>query len=227
MAQSESIGKLATALAKVQANIEPALINKKGHHNKYADLNSVFASCRQLLASNGLAVVQMPTAPPVDFGPGVGLTTTLLHESGEWIQETYYLPITGGSNLAQEAGKYITYARRYALAATVGIVADEDNDAQTSGQQVTNGKAPAKSGNLPDPPKPTPAMTKKFHATGTDLYGDEWDDKRPEFVKSISKRRNGGKGPAVTSSKDLYRAEMQHLIDGMDEKLADRKAEEA
>ena len=56
-------------------------------------------------------------------------------------------------------------------------------------------------------------MTKKFHAIGVEKYGDAWDDKRPELVKAISGKRVNS--PAVTSSKELNRAEMQYLIDGM------------
>ena len=125
----------------------------------------------------------------------------------------------------KSSNKAMTSAFKYALRQSFMIETGDDPDKTPSQPQAEpqqqNGQT------LPDPPKPTAAMMRKFHATGNELYGDEWDDKRPEFVKSISKRRNGGKGPAVTSSKDLYRAEMQHLIDGMEEKLADRKAEEA
>ena len=60
-------------------------------------------------------------------------------------------------------------------------------------------------------------MTKKFHATGSKKYGDEWDDKRPELVKAITGKRNDGTGPAVTSSTELNRAEMAYLISGMTE----------
>lgn len=76
---------------------------------------------------------------------------------------------------------------------------------------ATNGKASDLT-----PPVPTEEMKKQFHALGSKLYGDEWDDKRPELVKAASKKRQGG---PVTSSNDLYRAEMQHLIDGMNERL--------
>ena len=62
---------------------------------------------------------------------------------------------------------------------------------------------------------PTDAMKRKFHAKGTKKYGDAWDDKRPELVKAISAKRDGD---PVTSSNDLYRAEMQYLIDGMEAK---------
>jgi len=61
-------------------------------------------------------------------------------------------------------------------------------------------------------PKPSATMRKKFHATGVELYGDEWDDKRPELTKAISKGR-------VTSSNDLTRDEMTKLIEGMEHKL--------
>lgn len=65
----------------------------------------------------------------------------------------------------------------------------------------------AKKPNMPQ--KPTQAMINKFHALGTEKYGDAWDDKRPELVAHVTKGR-------VTSSNYLERDEMARLIDGME-----------
>ena len=132
----------------------------------------------------------------------------------------------------KSSNKAMTGAFKYALRQAFMIETGDDPDKDISEPPKLKPKpivkATASNGkDLPEPPKPPAAMQRKFHAAGTGLYGDEWDDKRPEFVEAVSKRRDGGKGPAVTSSKELYRAEMQHLIDGMTEKLADRKAQEA
>ena len=157
MKQSETIGKLATALADVQKNLRPAVINAQNPHlhNKYADLNSIMSSCRDLLADNGLSFVQLPTATPIELGPGVGLTTMLMHDSGEWLQDTFYLPVNPqkGVSLPQVTGSIITYARRYALAAMLGIVTDEDTD----GYQKQNGQGTTKK-------KPPPKVVQKVNA---------------------------------------------------------------
>ena len=60
----------------------------------------------------------------------VSVTTLLLHSSGEWIKDT--LSLRPAKDDAQGAGSAITYARRYSLASLVGVVADEDDDAEAA-----------------------------------------------------------------------------------------------
>lgn len=125
MNQSESIKELAGALAKAQAKLRPAIKDSTNPHfkSKYADLGAIWEACREALTSNGLSVVQMPA----DSGEGrVALTTILLHASGEYISGTCSTRLQQDS--AQGVGSALTYLRRYALAAMVGVVADEDDD---------------------------------------------------------------------------------------------------
>lgn len=123
--QSQSITELAKALATVQSALQPAAKEAVNPHfrSKYADLPAVWDACRTLLTKAGLSVVQMP----VEAGPGrVGLTTMLLHSSGEYISATVSTALQRDD--AQGVGSALTYLRRYSLAAMVGIVADEDDD---------------------------------------------------------------------------------------------------
>lgn len=138
MNRSETIGTLAKALAKAQAAIKPAA---KGAENpffksSYADLPAIQLACRQHLAANDIAVIQS-TSFDTD---GVLLETMLAHSSGEWVSGTY--PVRPAKADPQSMGSAITYSRRYALAAMVGVVAeDEDDDgAQASG----NVRAPSR-----------------------------------------------------------------------------------
>ncbi len=122
--RSETIGKLAEALAKAQKNIKAAI---KGAQNpffksSYADLPAIVAACREQLASNGIAVIQS-TGFDVD---GVFLQTMLVHSSGEWVSGTY--PIRPVKPDPQSMGSAVTYARRYCLAAMVGVVAEDEDD---------------------------------------------------------------------------------------------------
>lgn len=122
--QSTTIGALAAALAKAQAAMPNASKDATNPHfkSRYADLASIWDACRKPLTENGLAVIQAP----VSAEPGyVGLTTTLLHSSGEWISETVGAPLT--QNTAQSVGSALTYLRRYALAAMVGVAPDDDD----------------------------------------------------------------------------------------------------
>lgn len=129
--RSETIGKLAEALAKAQGDVSGAIKDSANpfFHSKYADLASVMDACRQPLSANGLAVMQFPRGG-LDF---IEVETMLCHSSGEWVAEILKLP---ASNLgkdgkerfdAQTIGSAITYARRYALAAIVGVCPEDDD----------------------------------------------------------------------------------------------------
>lgn len=131
MSQSETVGSLAKSLSIVQGKLQPAAKDSVNpfFKNSYADLSSVWDSCRSLLSENGLAVTQ--TAGSNEQGNHT-LTTTLLHESGEWISDTTILPLTKIDS--QSVGSAMTYFRRYGLASIVGIVADVDDDGNAASQ---------------------------------------------------------------------------------------------
>jgi hypothetical protein len=140
MIQSESIANLAKALSTVQGKLTHA---KKDSANpffksKYADLESVWDACRDLLANNGLAVAQFP-GTYCELDHSMSLTTILTHESGEYISQEMSVPVTKPD--AQGAGSCLTYMRRYALAAVVGVVqADDDGNAASSPKPVVKAK---------------------------------------------------------------------------------------
>ncbi len=125
MQKSEAISSLTKALIKVQSDLKPASKNAENPHfrSKFADLNSVWDSCRELLTKNGLSVIQ---GNSVGMDNTVIVETILAHESGEWIQSELCLPLSKSD--PQGVGSAITYGRRYGLAAIVGIVADVDDD---------------------------------------------------------------------------------------------------
>jgi hypothetical protein len=127
---SEQIKDIATALAKAQAEIEGAKKDSTNPHFKssYADLASVWDACRKALTGNGLSVVQGPVS---DEGR-VGVTTMLMHSSGQWLESTFFMRPTKDD--PQGAGSALTYARRYALAAMVGV-APEDDDGNAASEK--------------------------------------------------------------------------------------------
>lgn len=115
--------ELATALAKAQAMMKPALKDSTNPHfkSKYADLTSIWEACRDALTKNGLSVAQV-----TEFdGDLCWIKTILLHSSGEVLEGRY--PLRPVQNTPQGMGSAISYARRYALAAMVGVVADDDD----------------------------------------------------------------------------------------------------
>lgn len=131
MNKSENIGNLAKALSAVQAELKPAVKDSQNpfFRSTYADLNSVWDSCRVLLSNNNLAVSQLNQVTDL----GVIVETVLMHESGEWISGEILLPLTKQD--AQGVGSAMTYGRRYGLAAIIGIVADDDDDGNAASQQ--------------------------------------------------------------------------------------------
>lgn len=123
MTHSEQINELATALARAQSQVEGAKKDSTNPHfrSSYADLASVWDACREALTKNGLSVAQSTEST----GEGAyGVTTMLLHASGQWISGTLYL--RPAKDDPQGAGSALTYARRYALAAMVGIAPEDD-----------------------------------------------------------------------------------------------------
>ena len=130
MQLSESVNELFTALSKFQGELDNAKKNKKGHGYNYADLANIINIAKPVLESNNLAVTQ-------HFGNCNGqrtLITMLSHSSGQYMysefpMETAHLSGGSGKNPVQVLGSAITYQRRYAYAAIIGL-AQEDNDAQ-------------------------------------------------------------------------------------------------
>jgi len=150
---SESIKELAGALAKMQATLPAAKRTAENtfFRSRYADLTDVIEAIRTPMASNGLAIVQLP----VNDGDRMGLSTRLMHDSGEWIEETVF--IESSQIGPQAAGTVISYLRRYALKALVGL-ADDDDDAEAAQQNYREQRPETKGGGSPKPEAPERAM---------------------------------------------------------------------
>lgn len=130
MDQSESIAELAKAVCKVQSELKPVSKDAVNpfFQSKYADLSAISQAVLPLLSTNGLCVMQT-TEKDTD---GVTLVTTLAHESGQWIKGRLFMkPV---KNDPQGVGSCLTYQRRYALAAIVGLAAADDDGNEASGK---------------------------------------------------------------------------------------------
>ena len=152
MKHSESIALLAGALAKAQLQIEPASKNATNPHfrSHYADLASIWDACRGPLNTNGLSIVQFPCDGEVGR---TGLCTMLLHSSGEFISEV--VTTRSQKDDPQGLGSALTYLRRYALAAVVGVTATEDDDGNAASTPANaRVAAPAQRPYIPPPVSP-------------------------------------------------------------------------
>jgi hypothetical protein len=171
---SETIGKIAGALAKAQAELEnpeksltatiPSVFpREEGRTFRYASLASGLEIVRKCLSKHEIATVQ---ATAIDRDSGlIKLTTTLVHGSGEWIATDWPVCPVTETAAPHRMGAALTYARRYALFTLVGIAGEDDLDAPD--HVVTTGPPGAQNG--PTRPgnghwvlvSPSPAQTAK------------------------------------------------------------------
>ena len=126
---SNQIENLAAALSKAQAVIENVSKDKKGFNYKYADLASCLTAVKKPFADNGLSVSQLVSQ---DINGKQILITLLIHESGQWLKSIFAIEnvVMKQCNSLQQLGAGLTYARRYAFSAIVGL-SQEDDDAQS------------------------------------------------------------------------------------------------
>jgi hypothetical protein len=135
---SDSIGAIAAALAKAQGeltNPEKSLVatirspfpRKADHSFRYASLASGLDIFRKSLGCHEIATIQT-TAIDQDSGQ-IRLTTLLAHASGEWISSDWPVCPISDTVSPHRMGAALSYARRYALFALVGIAGEDDLDA--------------------------------------------------------------------------------------------------
>jgi hypothetical protein len=112
---------------------------------RYADLADALSMVRPVLAKNGLAATQNVTMMD---DTTVLIHTTIFHESGEYIA---FQPLAmPNGRTAQETGSAITYGRRYALLACLGLGAEDDDGASAAPRQKSNTQRQS----TPTPPTP-------------------------------------------------------------------------
>jgi hypothetical protein len=161
--QSAEIKELATALAKAQADIKPAVKSSDNpfFKSKYADLAAVVEACKDALSKNGFSYVQSIQ--------GDTLVTTLLHSSGQWMRSVAAIkPVKSDP---QSFGSAVTYMRRYSLAAIVGVCTEDDDGNAASGSDVKN----AKSGN----------DVKAAKAMSMALDREQWDQVYDQILEKL------------------------------------------
>lgn len=120
---SEQLDQLFTALSKVQAEMSSAIKDNYNpfHKSKYADLTAVWNACREPLTKNGFCVTQSIMRVEGENS----LVTFLGHSSGQWMKSI--APINTEKKDPQSFGIAVTYQRRYALSAIVGVCVDDDD----------------------------------------------------------------------------------------------------
>jgi len=130
MKSSDAINEIALAMAKAQGTMKPAAKDAKNpfYNSYYSDISSIWESIRIPLSTNGITVLQDVT----NAEKGIAIVTRLCHSSGQWI-EFGPLTVPLSKQDAHGIGSAISYAKRYALSAAVGVVSsDEDDDGNSA-----------------------------------------------------------------------------------------------
>ena len=214
--QSEQLNELAAALAKAQGEMSAASKDSANpfFKSKYADLSSVWEACRLPLSKNGLSVSQ-PLGLVGETGEKMALTTLLMHSSGQWVASTMVLP---SCPKPQELGSVITYYRRYALAALVGVYqADDDAELAQRGveKQKQDHSAPVSS--LIGEPQPKKKISEEQCAK-LDYLLDQIDS--PVFEEELAIHLKTLK---VTSMYDMSPGQWIGVIKRMEKELEKQK----
>ena len=129
--QSANFGKLPASLAKARGAFETILkgrevtVNTKtggSYKFKYAELSDIHAATDPALTANGL----LHSSSILPIRDRLYLITSLMHESGEWLRS--YMPLAGPNDGPQAFGSQITYFKRYAISALLGVSSEDDDD---------------------------------------------------------------------------------------------------
>lgn len=185
-ARSARLNLLAKALARFQGELDAVIPDEvatvrdefEERRYRYATLKSVWSAIRPALAEAGLSIVQTCDAGE----PGeLRLTTTLLHTSGQWIAGTIAIPLN--VRTPQAYGSALTYARRYGLAAMVGVAVDTDDDGALAAARPADG-AEERPAPLPAPTGSPPGTTAWWKVPCDEASRDEWDAFLLAFAKA-------------------------------------------
>lgn len=154
--QSEDTSEFWPAFVAMQADLVPVAKDQTTKHYKYASLDSLIETVRPILAKHDLGFVQVPST---DNDMNIWLTTMIIHRSGQYISSKMRVVAVSiqNTNALQQLGGGLTYARRYALSAMLGLSSDEDTDAAHVGRRQPNTRS--RQYNRTPPPDDDPADT--------------------------------------------------------------------
>lgn len=132
--KSEQINELAKGLAKFREQLKQPLkdANNPFFKSKYVPLENVAEVIDEALKGTGVTYVQVPVNGESGM---VGVATTILHSSGQWIEFPAFLLKPDKAN-PQGYGSSITYARRYSLSSVFGITSDNDDDGNAASGNI-------------------------------------------------------------------------------------------
>jgi hypothetical protein len=193
---------LAAALAAAQAEMKNPPCDRANSHfyNRYATLASVLDAVRPALNKHGIAVTQ-PLSN--DHPSMITVATVLTHKSGESMESRVSVPLDAR---IQQIGTAITYLRRYSLTAMLGIVGDEDDDAETIEKPIREAEQAKSAAKAKAKPKPAPELStpinveRKQGKSGKPFFSVEFESSNGErfsastFSETVAQRLHASIG---------------------------------
>ena len=148
MKTSDNVDKIFPAFVAFQAEMPPVPKDSVNPHfrNKYASLGATTEATRPVLAKYGLAYTQGMT-----FVDGTQvMITRIIHVSGQWMEDGGYV-LNPTKNDPQGMGSAVTYARRYVLGSSLGIITEDDDDGNKASEPAKPAPKPVKTKELKEP----------------------------------------------------------------------------
>ena len=188
MQQSVEITELMASLAEIQFELPTMPKDSQAYGYKYTDLDTIVKTIKPILHKHNIGYMQSvgSTADGAQT-----LTTRVFNNKGQYLEDTTVLPVISGTknNSAQTLGMSITYMRRYALCAMLGITCDEDVDSNTVAQQAqAQTRAQAKA-EPPKKPEPKKAAKFDFEPKG----GETTPEEKKEIGALLTSKKADGK----------------------------------
>lgn len=191
MEMSQEIGELLAALSAFQAECHGAGRGGTNPHlrNSYTRLEDAWAAAREPLTRHGLSVSQWPCEAPEGH---VGMVTVLGHGSGQWMRCVQHMPVSAGKGTtgAQQVGSALSYARRYAMLAVLGLPSVDD-DAEGTRLSTAASQLAADVG----------AYRSELEGISTEDGLDAWRQKRGGLPNEIKIQLAGAYGAAQQRAK--------------------------
>jgi hypothetical protein len=200
MRTSEQVTEIQAALSAMQGELQPALKDSTNPHfkSRYADFFACKGVAQSVMAKHGLSAIQGILSDP-DKG-WIGVETRIGHVSGQWLESDSWCKPKG--LLPQDVGSAVTYLKRYSLCAMLGIVADDDDDAnQAQGKNDEPKKEEPKKYQKPVDPK---VLDDKYY-TGTST--------QKKAVKEILAKNAVPEQDYELIHEELMNKEKKHLFD--------------
>lgn len=186
--------KLASALVAAMAEIKNPQFDKVnagvGRGFQYASLGAMLGAVKPVLAKHGLGIIQAFR----DYGDGSGcVETTLVHETGESMS-TVSPPFALDPN-PQKTGALVTYYRRYTLSGMLGVLGDEDDDAESVAAPIREAKPEKRPAGGQHSPAPVQAVQAKREFVDPDPKRDDGNTKGR--LAKVWPPRDGKKGIGI------------------------------